>query len=305
MGYLPPVPVEPSPLGDLPGVQPAAAGTSERVLRRRYVLRALWHSPTFLIGAAILLFWIVMALFSVHFTKFGPDAIDPLHSLAGPSGLHWFGADENGRDVLSRTLAGVSTVLIIAPLSTLLALLLGGTIGMVSGYAKGTTDEVIMRFVDVLLALPVIVAAIVVVSALGHSVPVIILVIGVLFTPPVARTIRAATQAEVDKEYVQAARLRGESAPYIMAFEILPNILAPIIVEGTVRLGYAVFTAATLSFLGFGLQPPSADWGLTISIDRQYIQVAWWTVLFPALALASLVVGVNLLADGLRKALSE
>ncbi len=124
-----------------------------------------------------------------------------------------------------------------------------------------------MRFVDVLLALPVIVAAIVVVSALGHSVPVIILVIGVLFTPPVARTIRAAVQAEVEKEYVKAARLRGESAPYIMAFEILPNILAPIIVEGTVRLGYAVFTAATLSFLGFGIQPPSARLG-TDDLDR-------------------------------------
>ena len=158
-------------------------------------------------------------------------------------------------------------MLIIAPLSTLLCLLLGGTIGLVSGYLKGTADEVIMRFVDVLLALPVIVAAIVVVSALGRSIPVIILVIGILFTPPVARTIRAAVVSEVEKEYVQAARLRGESAPYIMVFEILPNILAPIIVEGTVRLGYAVFTAATLSFLGFGVQPPSPDWGLTISID--------------------------------------
>lgn len=162
-----------------------------------------------------------------------------------------------------------------------------------------------MRLVDVLLALPVIVAAIVVVSALGHSIPVIIFVIGVLFTPPVARTIRAAVVSEVEKEYVQAARLRGESAPYIMIYEILPNIVAPIIVEGTVRLGYAVFTAATLSFLGFGVQRPDPDWGLTISIERAYIQTAWWTVLFPAIALASLVVGVNLLADGLRKALTD
>ena len=102
-----------------------------------------------------------------------------------------------------------------------------------------------------------------------------------------------------------AARLRGESVLYIMASEILPNILSPIIVEGTVRLGYAVFTAATVAFLGFGVQPPSPDWGLTISIDSQYIQTAWWTVLFPALALASLVVGANLLADGVRKALAE
>ncbi len=303
MSYLPPAPFEPGPLGELPGVLPAEQ--SERVLRRHYVARALRRSPTFLIGAGILLFWIVMALFSVHLTKFGPYTIDPYHTLAGPSALHWFGTDENGRDVLSRTLAGVRTVLVIAPLSALLCLSLGGTIGLVSGYYRGTTDEIVMRLVDVLLALPVIVAAIVVISALGHSVAIMILVIGILFTPPVARTIRAAVVSEREKEYVQAARLRGERAPYIMAAEILPNILAPIIVEGTVRLGYAVFTAATLSFLGFGLSAPSPDWGLTISTDSQYIQGSWWTVLFPALALASLVVGANLLADGLRKALSE
>jgi len=305
VSYLPPSQFEPSPLGDLPGVESAAPMASERVLRRRYVVRALWHSPTFLIGAGILAFWIVMALFSVHFTKYSPLQVDPLHSLAAPSGAHWFGTDEVGHDVLSRTLAGVRTVLVIAPLSTLLCLLLGGSIGMVSGYLKGLTDELIMRFVDVLLAIPVVVAGIVIVSALGPSLPVIILVIGVLFTPPVARTIRAAVVSEVEKEYVQAARLRGESGPYILVFEILPNILAPIIVEGTVRLGYSVFTAATLSFLGFGVQRPNPDWGLTISIESPNIQVAWWTVLFPALALASLVVGVNLLADGLRKALSE
>ena len=174
-----------------------------------------------------------------------------------------------------------------------------------AGYFKGIIDEGAMRLVDVFLSLPVIVAAIVVVSVLGHSLPVIILVIGILFTPPVARTIRATVVAECEKEYVQAARLRGERAWFIMAAEILPNILPPIIVEGTVRLGYAVFTAATLSFLGFGIQAPSPDWGLTISTDRVYIQVAWWTVLYPALALATLVVGANLLADGLRKTLAE
>lgn len=307
MSYLPQSPFEPGPLDDLrPEAAPAAAAEpSERTLRRRYVLRSLWHSPTFLVGAGILLFWIFMALFSVHVSKYGPYSIDPIHALAPTSGAHWFGTDEAGRDVLSRTLAGAATVLVIAPLSTLLCLLLGGSIGLYSGYFGGTRDEVIMRFVDVLLAVPVVVAALVIVAALGHSIAVIILMIGVLFTPPVARTIRAAVVSERQKEYVLAARLRGESAVYIMASEILPNILSPIIVEGTVRLGYAVFTAATVAFLGFGVQPPSPDWGLTISIDSQYIQTAWWTVLFPALALASLVVGANLLADGVRKALSE
>ncbi len=304
-GYDPEMPLG-RPLQGLDGIEGAASGLpSDRLVRRRFVLRSLRRSPTFLTGAGILLFWIVMAAVSTHLTKFGPDSIDPYHTLAGPSGLHWFGTDENGRDVLSRTLAGARTVLVIAPLATLLCLLMGGTIGLIAGFFKGYADEILMRFVDVLLSLPVIIAAIVIVTVLGHSLPNIILTIAILFTAPVARTIRSAVVSEREKEYVQAARLRGEHAPYIMGAEILPNILGPIIVEGTVRLGYAVFTAATLSFLGFGLTAPSPDWGLTISNDYQYIQGSWWTVLFPAMALASLVVGANLLADGLRKALEE
>ncbi len=205
-----------------------------------------------------------MAVLSTHVTKFSPLTIDPYHTLKGLSGLHWFGTDENGRDVLSRTLAGARSVLIIAPLSTLFCLFFGGAIGLVSGYYKGYTDEIIMRFVDVLLSLPVVVAAIVVVSAFqSHTqgsaaaqTAVVILVIGILFTPPVARTIRAAVVAEAEKEYVQAARLRGERTWYILAAEIMPNITSPLIVEGTVRLGYAVFTAATLVVPG--LRRPAA-----------------------------------------------
>jgi peptide/nickel transport system permease protein len=295
---------EPSPLADLSAMELAAEPT-ERELRRRYVVRALRRSPTFLIGVGILGFWIFMALFSTHITRWGPFETDLFNVLKPPSVLHWFGTDNLGRDVLSRTLAGARTVLVIAPLATLLALLIGGALGMIAGFYKGYTDEITMRGVDVLLALPVIVAAIVVVSVLGHSLAAITVAIGILFTAPVARTIRAAVVSEREKEYVQAARLRGERSSFIMVAEILPNILSPVIVEGTVRLGYAVFTAATLSFLGFGVQPPSADWGLTISQQSQVIQVAWWAVTFPAIALATLVVGANLLADGLRKALAE
>jgi peptide/nickel transport system permease protein len=305
MEFRPPEPLpEPSPFADLAAIE-AAAEPTERELRRRYVVRALRRSPTFLIGVGMLAFWVFMALFSTHITRWGPFETDLFNVLKPPSALHWFGTDNLGRDVLSRTLAGARTVLIIAPLATLLALLLGGALGMIAGFYKGYTDEVTMRGVDVLLALPVIVAAIVVVSVLGHSLVAITVAIGILFTAPVARTIRAAVVSEREKEYVQAARLRGERSSFIMAAEILPNILSPVIVEGTVRLGYAVFTAATLSFLGFGVQPPSADWGLTISQQSQVIQVAWWAVTFPAIALATLVVGANLLADGLRKALAE
>ncbi len=280
---------------------------SEEGLRRRYVVRKLLRSPTFLIGVGILAFWVFMALFSTLVTRYAPNAIDPYHTLSGPSAQHWFGTDDSGRDVLSRTLAGARSVLEIAPVATLLALLGGSAIALVAGYRRGLVDELIMRGVDVLLSLPVVVAGIVVVSALGHSTPVIILVIAVLFMPSVSRTVRAAVIAEREREYVLAARLRGERPWFIMVREILPNCTAPIIVEGSVRLGYAVFTSATLSYLGFGLQPPSADWGLTISTGQQgqYLPVAPWTVIFPAIALATLVVGANLAADGLRRTLAE
>lgn len=280
-------------------------GLTEQALRRRYVARRLLHSPTFMVGFGIILFWVVMALFSRYITRYGPLEIDPLNTLARPSVAHWFGTDDLGRDVLSRTLAGAGPVLAVAPIATLLALTAGTVIALVAGYYRGLVDEILMRMVDVLLSIPVVVAGIVVLSLLGSSVPVVVLVIAVLFTPPVARTVRAAVVAEREREYVMAARLRGERSWFLLVAEILPNCLPPIVVEGTVRLGYAVFTAATLSFLGFGLQPPSSDWGLTISLQRHFIQVAPWTTLFPALALATLVVGANLVADGLRRTLSE
>ena len=207
--------------------------------------------------------------------------------------------------MLARTLAGARTVLIIAPLATLLCLLWGGIIGLVAGFYRGITDEIIMRLVDVLLALPVIITSILILSFLGKSLFIIIVVIGALFTPVVSRTIRSAVIGEREREYVMAARLRGERPSFVMVREILPNITQPIIVEGTVRLGYAVFTAATLSFLGFGLTPPSPDWGLTIASERVFVQSAPWTVLFPAAALASLVVGVNLITDGLSRVFSR
>ena len=207
--------------------------------------------------------------------------------------------------MFARTLAGARSVLIIAPLATMLALLWGGIIGLVAGFYRGLRDDIIMRIVDAFLALPVIITSILIISLLGKSLFIIILTIGALFTPVVSRTIRSAVIGEREREYVMAARLRGERSAFVMAREILPNITQPIIVEGTVRLGYAVFTAATLSFLGFGLQPPSPDWGLTIATERVNLQAAPWTVLFPAIALATLVVGVNLIADGLELGVLE
>ncbi len=284
--------------------QADTASMLEQQRQRRYLTKALLRSPTFMTGLLIVLFWVFMAVFSTFITQ-SPFDVDAAASLQAPSAAHWFGTDDLGRDVLARTMAGARTVLIIAPLATFLALLWGGIIGLVSGFYRGMTDEIIMRLVDVLLALPVIITSILILSLLGKSLAIVIVVIGALFTPVVSRTIRAAVIGEREREYVMAARLRGERSAFVMAREILPNITQPIIVEGTIRLGYAVFTAATLSFLGFGLVPPSPDWGLTIATERIFLQIAPWTVLIPAAALASLVVGVNLITDGLSRVFSR
>ena len=286
-------------------MQADAAAALEQRRQRRYLVSALLHSPTFMVGLAIVLFWVLMALFSTVFTQ-SPTAVNGGgFTLSSPSAAHWFGTDDLGRDVFARTMAGARTVLIIAPLATLLALLWGGIIGLIAGFYRGLTDDIIMRLVDVLLALPVIITSILILSLFGKSLAIVIVVIGALFTPVVSRTIRSAVIGEREREYVLAARLRGERSAFVMAREILPNITQPIIVEGTVRLGYAVFTVATLSFLGFGLEPPSPDWGLSVAVERVNLQAAPWTVLFPALALASLVVGVNLIADGLSSVFSK
>ena len=226
-----------------------------------------------MIGLIILLFWVFMAIFSTSITQ-SYTAQDAMNSLQAPSAAHWFGTDDLGRDVFARTMAGARTVLIIAPLATVLALLWGSIIGLVTGFYRGLTDDIVMRGIDVLLALPIIITSILILSLFGKGTAIIIFTIGVLFTPVVSRTVRAAVIGEREREYVMAARLRGERSAFVMAREILPNITQPIIVEGTIRLGYAVFTAATLAFLGFGLAPPSPDWGLTIATERVFLQIA-------------------------------
>ena len=174
------------------------------------------------------------------------------------------------------------------------------------GYYRGWVDEVLSRFIEALLSIPVILVALLIVSTLGPSRAVVILTVAVLFTPIVTRTVRAAVLAEAQLDYVTSARLRGESGAFVMMREILPNVSGSLVVELTVRVGYAVFTIATLSFLGFGIQPPSPDWGLTISDTYSLIPSGqWWMTLFPALAIASLVMATNLVADSIEAVLAE
>ncbi|HEX5468308.1 MAG TPA: ABC transporter permease [Gaiellaceae bacterium] len=278
----------------------------EARIARRERLKIILRSKTFLVGSVILLFWIFCAIFGEAVAPKDPFASDPLNRLASPSGDFWFGTDRLGRDVFSRVLAGAREILTVAPLATLLGTALGTALGLITGYFQGIVDDVIMRVMDALLAVPLVILALLALVALGPSNATVIIVIGIVFTPLVARTVRAAVLSESRLEYVQAARLRNEHAPYVMFAEILPNVLPPVIVEFTVRLGYAVFTIAALSFLGFGIQPPAPDWGLQIFESYGFISAnIWWPVLFPALAIASLVVAVNLVADGVAHAFED
>jgi peptide/nickel transport system permease protein len=277
--------------------------TSERI-------RMAARNPALVAGAVVILVWIACALFAGHLAPHDPKQPDIVRKFLGPSASHPFGTDSLGRDILSRVIFGARDVLTIAPLATLLGTVLGTAIGLAAGSLGGLVDDALMRFTDAFLALPAIIVAAVVIAALDPSpsqtIEVIILVIGLLFTPIIARTVRAAVLGEAHLEYVQAARLRRERAPHVMAVEILPNVMGPVLVEFTVRLGYAVFTVQTLSFLGVGIAPGTPDWGLDVSDHYTFLSAGfWWPVLFPALAIASLVVAVNLVADGLNRAVER
>jgi len=263
-------------------------------------LQAALRSTTLIVGLAILMFWSACALFGAKMTPLDPYADDLLAALAPPSVAHWFGTDQLGRDVFSRVIMGARDILIVAPLATLLGTVLGTALGLCIGYFKGMLDDVVSRVIEALQALPLVIVALMALAAVGTSNAAVVLVIGFVFTPLIARTVRSAVLIESELDYVAAARLRGDGPLAIMFIEILPNVLPIAVVEMTVRLGYAIFFVASLSFIGFGIQPPSADWGIAIAENYSLIGSYWWTVLFDAAATASLVVGVNLVTDGLQ-----
>jgi peptide/nickel transport system permease protein len=283
----------------------AAPAASERSQARRETLRLLLRRPAFIIGNVIIIGWIICAVLGQRITPY-----DPFNDFSAghlpPSPEHWFGTDRIGRDVLSRVMVGSRDVLIVAPLAALLGVTAGTFLGLIMGYYRGRTDDILSRLVEAFLALPVILVALLTLVVLGTSPLVVVFVVGILFTPIVARTVRSAVLSERELDYVTAAKLRGESGFFILSREIFPNVLGPTVVEMTVRFGYAIFTVATLSFLGVGLQPPSPDWGLSVSEEyTNMISGIWWSTLFPALAIASTVIAVNLIADSLQSVLNE
>jgi len=267
--------------------------------------RLLLRRPAFDVGAVILLFWITCAIFGTAIAPHDPLAQQLLGTNAPPSAAHWFGTDSLGRDVLSRVIVGAQSILIVAPLATVVGTMLGTALGLVLGYRGGVVDLVASRIVEAVLALPAILIIFMFVVALGVSTITQILVIGFIFTPLIARTVRSAVQVESQLEYLAAASLVGDRSIRIMFVEILPNVMPAVLVEFTVRLGYAIFAVATLAFLGFGPQLSTPNWGTDINANYGLLTAGyWWATLFPALAIASLIIAINLVADAIEQVLA-
>jgi peptide/nickel transport system permease protein len=295
-------------------VAPAAASPAARPPAdelhgaRREQLHALLGSRTFLAGAGIVGFWVLCTAFGGLVVPHDPLAPDPRNALAAPSLDHWFGTDRLGRDSFARVVEGGRELLILAPAAALMATVVGTGLGLVTGFLRGVVDDVLSRVLDAMLALPVVVFGSVLLAALGSSRPAIVVAVGTPLSPIVARSVRAAVLAERELEYVDAARTRTESTAYIMVREVLPNVRAVVLVEFVVRLAYAVFAIATLGFIGIGIQPPTPDWGRQIFEHYSLLGgglLGVWAVLFPVVAIASLVIGISLIVDGVTEVIDR
>ena len=229
--------------------------------------------------------------------------INVLARLKPPSFEHLLGTDQLGRELVWRVLLGAHTSLVIAVLAVCLSLVVGLPLGVVSGYFGGWTDHSLMRLVDTLLSFPVLLLALTISAVLGPSVPNTILAIGIAFSPYLSRIVRGETLRVAALPYVEAARSQGASNWRIIRLHIVPNIMAPVIVQATISVAFAILAEAALSFLGLGTQPPTPSWGLMIQASRDYLDVAAWTALVPGVAVAATVLGLNMLGDVLRDVL--
>jgi len=274
----------------------------------RDILRLMLRTKSGRIAFPIVLFYLILTITGPwlwHWLPHSPTEMpDPLvqYQLLAPSSQFWLGTDQFGRDVLSRVLTGATSLVTTAAAGAALGIVLGAVLGMGSGYKGGRTDEIIMRVVDGLMSFPTLLLALLVLFTLGSSRLNIAITIGFTSMPSISRVVRSATLSLKTREFVQSARLRGESTFYIIFREILPSVLPVLGVEASVRFSYAILSVASLGFLGLGIQPPSPDWGLMISQSRRFLISAPWVALAPMVAVASLVVSVNLLVDGIRQA---
>ena len=281
------------------GATPTSTG------RLKIIIAALFQKPSSSVGVIIVILFAFLAILGPAIAPYGHNEQIANDARQAPSFKHWFGTDQLGRDVFSRVILGAREVLSLAGLGTLVAVLLGSSIGLLSGYFGGFLDEIIMRLFDSLLALPAMLLALLLLGTWGTSPGGLLLVITIVYTPIVARVVRSVVLGTKTKAFVDAARLQGESLGNILFREIFPSTLPVLAVEASLRFSYAIFLVSSLGFLGVGVQPPSPDWGLMVKESRAFVTQMPWAMYFPAGAIAVVVIGVNLAADGLRKALQD
>ena len=269
------------------------------------IWRRLRKNKMAMLGLVILVMLALTAIFADVIADYDTKVIaqDIKNRLQGPSMDHWCGTDEFGRDIFARLVHGSRVSLVVGLISVSISLLMGGALGAIAGYYGGRVDNVIMRIMDIFLAVPSILLAMTIVAALGTSLINVMLAIGVSGIPGYARIVRASVMSIKDQEFVEASRAIGAKSPTTIFREILPNCLAPIIVQATLSVAGAILSTASLSFIGLGVQPPSPEWGAMLSGGRNYLRDALHLTLFPGLAIVITILALNLLGDGLRDAL--
>ena len=287
-----------------PSVPAAVADVTTGARPALGLARQVWSDRNGRAGLILVTAMVLVAIAgAANLLPHSPLTQNPAHRLQGPSGSFWFGTDQFGRDVAARTFAGVATSLRVAVSSVAAAAVIGSFFGITAGLAGGWPDQVIGRVADVLFAFPAILLALAVVSALGRGWQNTAIAIAIVYTPIFARVARGPALSVAASEYVKAGRVLGIPAPRLLLRHVLPNVSAPIIVQVTLALSWAILTESALSFLGLGTQPPDPSLGLMVSDARDIVAVDWWTMAFPALAIVLTVIGLNLLGDGLRSGL--
>jgi peptide/nickel transport system permease protein len=255
------------------------------------------------VGGVIFLLIIVVAIVAPVIAPYNPIKLNVVDSLQSPSGRHWLGTDQFGRDTLSRIIYGSRISVAMGLVAVAISVVAGSVLGLVSGYFRGITDMLVSRLVDVMLGFPGILLALVVIAVLGTNLSSAMIAVGVSGMPIFIRVVRGSTLSAREYQYVEAARVVGCGNFRILFRHVMPNVAAPIIVLSTLGIPSAIIAGAALSFLGLGIKPPTADWGEMLSNGRSFMSTAWWLSTFPGLALMVMVMAINLFGDGLRDAL--